>query len=249
MSDSGTATAVRVDDDMQLDSPRPVVDVIMKEHSVAPIVHAPPSPAPSGDSQQHTSRPSPSPVFHNTAADPETSIPSPASPSGSASLPVEVDVAESPSAVSPAKHEHDYDAAMDDEADQRPAKRARTADVVSVSFLSSFTFSATRALEIGSRERAVVVDIAVCLPFLYCTSSSDGASFSCTLSMLASGAVCFPIKYHRRPSNKSSLPLILLPRPLSQLLSPLNPNPSAATPLLPLTLLSPQPNSSLLRAP
>jgi hypothetical protein len=178
---------------MQLDSPRPIIDVIMKDHSNAPVVHAPPSPAPSGDSQQHTSRPSPSPVYNNnnTTADPETSIPSPASPSGSASLPADV---ESPSSMpSPAKHEHDDDATMDDEMDQRPAKRARTADVVSVSVIPFSSFSATYPCEIIASRRSVSSTLRFVRHFLYCTSSSDGASFSCTLSMLASGAVSYPI--------------------------------------------------------
>jgi hypothetical protein len=108
------------------------VDIEMKD---AHNIHAPPSPAPSGDSQQATTvhRRSPSPAAVNStysAADhPETSIPSPASPSAAAPLPVEP----VPSAPVATKHEYEEDPDAMTEEDQRPAKRARTAEVASVS--------------------------------------------------------------------------------------------------------------------
>ena len=109
------------------------VDIEMKDaHN---NIHAPPSPAPSGDSQQATTvhRRSPSPAAVNStysAADhPETSIPSPASPSAAAPLPVEP----VPSAPVATKHEYEEDPDAMTEEDQRPAKRARTAEVASVS--------------------------------------------------------------------------------------------------------------------
>lgn len=126
-------------------------DIEMKDEQQN--VHAPPSPAPSGDSQHastttlhhHLNRPSPSPMSapsFSAGDHPETSIPSPASPSGADSLSADVDMdLPTVTPTSPTKHEHDDDEggpdAMIDE-DQRPAKRARTADVASVSVISFY---------------------------------------------------------------------------------------------------------------
>lgn len=112
----------------------PLTDIDMKDETLHNI-HAPPSPAPSGDSQQATTvhRPSPSPATVNgsysAAEHPETSIPSPASPSATAPLPVEPN-SSAPVAI---KHEYEEDPDVTTEEDQRPAKRARTAEVASVS--------------------------------------------------------------------------------------------------------------------
>lgn len=120
-------------------------DIEMKDEQQN--IHAPPSPAPSGDSQHapttlhHLNRPSPSPMSapsFSAGDHPETSIPSPASPSGADSLSADVDIDPPAALATPTKHEHDDDEepdAMIDE-DQRPAKRARTADVASVSVFS-----------------------------------------------------------------------------------------------------------------
>lgn len=134
-----------------------------------PAIQAPPSPAPSGESSSQqppiqrsppttTVTPSISVNGFSNPDHPEHSIPSPASPTA-ASLPVEsIEPAEpvveqqeqqqlpvtapatlTASVSSPlsAKHEHEDADAMDE---QRPAKRARTADVASVSVFSTLHF-------------------------------------------------------------------------------------------------------------
>lgn len=213
--------------DMDIGSPAPT--------STAPVVQAPPSPAPSGDSSTKQTLVQRSPAAtvgvslngYTNPDHPEHSIPSPASPTA-ASLPVEpslpvpaleeqpqaqLPVTAPAAALSPAaKHEQEDADAMHD---QRPSKRARTADIASVSVFSLYLSSHFIFLPRRLRRRALFcsgVRHPVFRPCSYrrtwglsikCHSCivlqcSDGASFTCTYVQI------FTFDLHRAPSTKKS---------------------------------------------
>jgi hypothetical protein len=185
-------------------------DVDMKDGNSDVVVQAPPSPAPSSDSMKHTPTvrsPSSNAYLPAIVAvngfspdHPENSIPSPASPAGEGmELPSETPLPEQQhfplsSILSPTSSKRepqddgDTDAMIADE--QRPAKRARTADIASVSV---FSFRIRRDA-LGVVFPSTIVDVFFYRLFqLYFSVTSDGASFTCTKLIKCCGL-------HRAPS-------------------------------------------------